>query len=127
MKKKLRNIIAILCCVTALAVGARSAENRSEFEIPFEFIVKKQTFPAGKYSVARLNAANPDVLILKQVGGKLKTVILARRIGGDEKMRAQSHLSFRRGDAGFYLTEIWEAEGNFGYRVWSAEIEREGN
>jgi hypothetical protein len=123
MKKKLRHIIAILCCVAALAVGARSAENRSSvFEIPFEFIVKKQTFPAGKYSVARLDAANPGVLILKQVGGKLKTIIQTRGIAA-EKTRAQSHLCFRRGDAGLYLTEIWEADGGLGYHVWSAEIE----
>lgn len=121
MKKHLINIFAILCCVAAFAYNGRAAAgNRSEFQIPFTFMVGNQKLPAGKYSVERLNPANPDVLILKQIGGKIKTVFQTRRIGG-EKPTAEPRMTFNRRDEGFILSGIWESGENYGYRVLSNE------
>ena len=76
MKKRVINIFAIFVCFIALAaVGRAVSPNNLKIEIPFEFTVKDQKFPAGKYSIGRLNPADPDLLIMRNESGEAKILL----------------------------------------------------
>lgn len=119
MKKQLFNTFAVLCCVVGCAVAGKASAHRTEFKIPFDFIIKNRTLPAGSYSIGRLNAANPDVLVLEQIGGKIKTVFQAQRVGGGDGRFTQPRLTFNHGADGYFLTGIRELGESFGYRILS--------
>jgi len=108
MEKQFVKIFAILyCTVTFVVAGNAKSASRSEFEIPFDFIVKNQTYPAGKYSVERLTRSSPELLVLKQLGGAKGSSILLRRSTGDIKQRDQLQLSFSHADSKYVLLGIW--------------------
>lgn len=110
-------IFAILCFViVGSAAGKANRVNRMDFEIPFDFIVKDQTFTAGKYSVERLNPNAPYVWVLRKIGGKSLAIINTQAAARAE---AAGHalLSFNQIDVGYVLTAIWEPGAKRGYRV----------
>jgi hypothetical protein len=76
MKKQSIKFFAILFCIAVFAaLGEAKPVKSVEFEIPFDFAVKGEDFPAGRYVVERFDRNNPDFVLLKQVGGKLKAVL----------------------------------------------------
>ncbi len=106
MKKQFIKIFAILIVILTLAgTGSAKPANRPEVDIPFDFIVKKRIFPAGKYSVERLNASSPNFLILKQVGGNLSTILLIRTIS-DKEENYRLELSFNLSENNYFLKDI---------------------
>jgi hypothetical protein len=114
MNKQLIKYSAIIGCIVTFAVtGNAKSGIRSEFEIPFDFIIKDQTFPAGKYLIERLNPANSDFLILKKVGGKEKTIFLIQSASTD-KLQKQTHLIFSRSSESYVLSEIWTFGEKYG-------------
>lgn len=119
MKKQLTNIFAILFCIfTFAAAGKAQLTNSLKIEIPFDFIVKKRVFPAGKYYVERLDRANPRVLILRENSGKIKLILQPQETLGD-KFSEESKLIFSRSNGAYFLTGIWQSGEKNGYRVLS--------
>jgi hypothetical protein len=114
MNKQLIKFSAIIGCIVTFAVtnNAKSV-SRSECKIPFDFIVKDQTFTAGKYTIEQLNPANSDFLILKKVGGTEKTIFLIQSASTDESQK-QTHLIFSRSSESYVLREIWTFGEKYG-------------
>jgi len=93
--KKFMKIYMCFMVIAALCASANAAAaSRTTFEIGFDFVVRDESFPAGKYSVERLSAANPEILVLKLVGGKARSVLLIRQ-PGELKSEYQLSLHFR--------------------------------
>ena len=107
MKKQIILIFTISLFIAALSIGSSAKSvNRSEIEIDFDFVVRKQVFPAGKYSVERLNPSSPNFLILKQIGGKSKAVLM---IQTTEELKTDYRLRLRFNQPGktYFLVGIW--------------------
>lgn len=106
--KKFMKIFMWFMFIAALAPSASAAAraSRTIFNIDFDFVVKEESFPAGKYSVERLNPANPEILVLKHVGDKRKSVVLIQQIG-DSESDYQLSLRFKNSGAKFVLVGIW--------------------
>lgn len=105
----MRNIFiksfAILGCILSFAaIGNAQSVKKSEFEIPFEFFVKSKVFPAGRYSIERLNSDNPNFLLLKNTNGKEKTIFLLQNSSGTQTK--QPFLTFIRHDEKYFLESI---------------------
>jgi len=62
-------------------------------------------FPAGTYSVERLTAANPNLVILKQSGGKAKAVLLIQPLR-DLTLKPNLKLSFKNSGNRYVLIGI---------------------
>lgn len=101
---------AILSCLLPFAaIGDAQSVKKTEFEIPFEFIVKEKVFPAGKYSIERLNSGNPNLLLLQNTTGKEKTIFLLQSSRRTETK--QTFLSFIRSDEKYFLESLWMEDG----------------
>lgn len=115
MRNKFINFFAIICCVISFAViGKAQSINRLVFETTFDFIIREQTFPAGKYTIERLNQADPEVLVLREISGEFKTIFLTNSMISNKTME-ESELIFSHVNEGFFLTGIWVGGETNGY------------
>lgn len=117
LKKKLIHTFAILCCLMTFAlVGKAQLINRLKFETSFDFNIKNQKFPAGKYTIERLNPVDPRILILRGENGEMSHILFTNPIDREESA-ATSQIIFKHNDEGYYLTKIWVDGELNGYGV----------
>ena len=91
-------------CILTTNVRAQSGAV-SEIQIPFDFVVKGQTFSAGKYRFGRLDQANLDTLTLKNAAGKTQSILQTQRFNSDDRSN-QSKLIFHRYGEIYFLYSI---------------------
>lgn len=116
MKIRLIKLFTVLSCLFALTnISIAAGDIQREFEIPFEFTIKNKVFPAGKYSIERLSPSNPNFLVLKQVDGKLKTILLVQNTGGKE-FSQDSRLLFNRDENSYTLEGVWAFGEKYGQK-----------
>jgi len=105
-----------MVCLSVISAGAAKAQSAHSFEveIPFPFILRDRTFPAGKYLVQRIDPAKPNVLMLKNADARIVRLMLTHRVES-ESPSAVSTLIFLRRQEKLYLFQIWtggEKDGN---------------
>ena len=106
MKKTAIKFLAILVCILPLAAAGKAQSSKNaQFEIPFEFIVKDKVYPAGTYSIERLNPGNPNLLIMKNTDGKDKIVFLTRSFNKEQSNNAR--LTFKFVGDSYFLGSVW--------------------
>lgn len=125
MKKQFTKLFTIAICIVAFTVitDAQTNEKNSSMEIPFDFIVKNKVFPAGEYSLKRLNKNNPNFLILKKSDGKFKALFLTQSFKGENKT-GKSYLMFKRYDKSYFLAGVWNNKEKQGYRLLQSKSEK---
>jgi hypothetical protein len=119
--------------VTAVVFGAGafatkvSAQTGGGFEIqvPFDFTVVGQTYPAAKYRISRLDAANPDVLVLRSAADKALLIFRTERISYNAPA-ASSWLSFRRSGETNYLHGVRASGESYESRLPASGPDRRG-
>lgn len=113
MKNIAIKFVAILVCILPFAVAGKAQSSKNaQFEIPFEFIVKDKVFPAGTYSIERLNPGNPNLLIMKNTGGKQKIVFLTQSFNKEQTNNAR--LTFKYLGDSYFLGSILINKNNDG-------------
>ncbi|HRH42757.1 MAG TPA: hypothetical protein PKY82_14100 [Pyrinomonadaceae bacterium] len=106
MKKIAIKFFAILVCILPFAAAGKAQSSKNaQFEIPFEFIVKDKVFPAGTYSIERLNPGNPSLLIMKNTLGKHKIVFLTQSFSKEQTNNAR--LTFKHLGESYFLGSVW--------------------
>ena len=108
MRYQFIKAIIVLVCLTVVPATAVKGQGTHRFaiEIPFQFVLADRTLPAGKYSIERIDAARPNVLLLKnRDNGKLR-LIIAHRSEKDEPSTT-STLLFRREGEKLFLFQVW--------------------
>lgn len=105
MKKTAIKFLAILVCILPLAAAGKAQSSKNaQFEIPFEFIVKDKVYPAGTYSIERLNPGNPNLLIMKNTDGKDKIVFLTQSFNKEQTTYAR--LTFKYLGDSYFLGSV---------------------
>ena len=109
MKKQILRSFLIFGAFAILAVSSVQAQtsNRQTADIPFEFSVGDKTFPAGHYSVTRLNPhSDKAALVIKSEDGRLSKIVLTTPIEA-ERAQETAKLVFSRYDNQYFLAEVW--------------------
>jgi hypothetical protein len=126
MKKQSLRIFlmfSVLAVLAALSVQAQS-NNVQTANIPFEFSVGNKTFPAGLYSVTRLNPQSDQAaLIIKSTDGRMSKIVLTIPI---QAGRAQetAKLVFSRYDDRYFLAQVWTPADSTGFELPKSRGER---
>jgi hypothetical protein len=115
-------LMIIGVCVLSTNVKAQSGAV-SEIQIPFDFVVKGQTFSAGKYQFGRLDKANLDTLLLKNAAGKTLSILQTQRFNSDDRSN-QSKLTFHRYGDIYFLDSIRASGENYGSKLPVVKSER---
>jgi hypothetical protein len=91
--------------------------------IPFDFVVRGKTLPAGRYDIRRIND-QPDGLIIENARNRKEhTMFNTESIGGT---RSPSHgeLIFHRYGETYFLAQIWSGQDYDGRQLPPSHEER---
>ena len=117
MLKRLGTAILFVCLTTAMPVivNAQSRE-RIEVRIPFSFVLRDRTLPAGKYVVERTDAGRPNILTLTNVDTSVVRVVLVQHVEKNNPSTASSLVFIRRAGT-LYLFQVWSMGSMNGTQV----------
>ncbi len=111
----MRTKIALALGLVALVafVSAQAAE-RVHADIPFPFIVGKQTFPAGQYQIVK--GDKEDLIQIQSMKkGPAADILVITRLGSEiHTTPNDSHIVFDKVGDAYYLSELW-LPGEDGY------------
>jgi hypothetical protein len=115
MSKQIVNRLAMLALVVGLALVSTVATAKGQLsshlitaDIPFDFIVADQTFPAGTYTVSR-GSDNGKVLKIRSLDGRSSAVRLSNSIV-DSRDKGYVRMVFHRYGEQYFLAEVWSGD-----------------
>jgi hypothetical protein len=127
MEGTMRNLLMIVLTLSLLAIdGATRASaqivDTIVADVPFGFVIRDQTLPAGSYTIKRLDS-QPGVMELRDADGERLMLFLT---GSAQAAREpdQTELIFDRFGDQYFLTEIFEAGNKAGAEVPKSRAER---
>ncbi len=126
MKKAGLKFILMFGVLLMLAVSSVQAQtsNVQMADIPFEFSVGSKTFPAGRYSITRLNPqSDKAALAIKSMDGSLSKIILTTPVQAN-RAQAAARLIFTRHEDQYFLSEVWTPAGSTGLELPKSQSER---
>lgn len=126
MKKQILRSFLISGVLAILSVSSIQAQtsNRQTADIPFEFSVGDKAFPAGHYSVTRLNPhSDKAALVIKSEDGRLSKIVLTTPIEAG-RTQESAKLVFSRYDNQYFLTEVWTPADSTGLGLKKSRSER---
>jgi hypothetical protein len=126
MKKQSLRIFLMFGLFAVLAATSIQAQssNAQTANIPFEFSVGDKTFPAGEYSVTRLNPqSDKAALAIKSADGSMSKFVLTMPVQAGHAQE-KATLVFSRYDKQYFLTQVWTPADNTGLELRKSRSER---
>jgi hypothetical protein len=116
----LRTVLCVTLLLAASAAFAQTKQGDVVADIPFPFVVARQTLPAGHYIVS---PANADALGIHDANnrGTFVPTLNAQRPVNDNSCKLVFH---RYGDT-YFLSEVWVAGNSHGRTLFRSRAERE--
>ncbi|MDT4954156.1 MAG: hypothetical protein QOJ02_2294 [Acidobacteriota bacterium] len=116
-------IFSVLSILAAMSVHAQSS-NQQTANIPFSFNVDGKTFPAGLYSVTRLNPqSDKAALAIKSADGSISQVVLTMPVQAG-KPQESAKLVFSRYGEQYFLSQVWTPANNTGLELPKSRAEK---
>ncbi len=113
--KKLGLVLSMSSLLVMLAVvpasGAGRRDHKIQADIPFDFMVGDETFPAGTYTVS---TSAPDVLQIRSLDGHESVLVITRSVQESLTPPDETKLVFKRYGDLYFLAQAWivgEIEG----------------
>ena len=108
-------LLLFLIVFRANSVDAQSAY-RFKVDVPFPFVLRGQTLPAGTYVIERTDPAKPNIVTLKKVDGRIVRVVITQRVEKDEPSTASSLIFIQR-KGKHYLFQVWTVAAMNGNQI----------
>jgi hypothetical protein len=115
-------LLSLLLTLSATFVYAQSKTLIRDVKIPFDFSVGAKTFPAGVYSVTRVNQEKIMLRLSSEDGGEAVHVITVPVQAKESPKTAK--LIFRRYGETYFLSQIWESDEIQGHQLLKSSTER---
>jgi hypothetical protein len=90
----------------AMAVGSARAQDTVVVKVPFNFMVRGQEFPAGRYDISR----DGEILAIRGVDNRGKVFAITMPADGRDPERSEPALVFTRYENEYQLSEVWESD-----------------
>ena len=111
MRRILVTALGALACLAATAGTARAADVL-QVKVPFPFLVRGQSFPAGNYRIER-EGSGLSVLLIRGDNGKASAFTSTVPSAGHDPAGDKPALTFTRHENQYQLSEVW-ASGSEG-------------
>jgi hypothetical protein len=116
MKKRIGHSFTLLL-LSVLTLGSFAQAQRPDqiikANIPFDFSFGNRSFPAGRYTVVRVE---PSVLELRDPEGRVLANVLTQSVQS-LTAPAQPKLFFESEDGGHVLTQVWQENESIGVKL----------
>ena len=120
---KMLIVLFLLAGVTNVPVRAQALiEGSIEADVPFAFIVKETSLPAGKYTFIRLDQTNPLVLEIRSATGH-KVVMFEAENAQIAQIPRHPELVFNKVGEQYFLSQIWADDTDIGYQLPKTKAE----
>jgi hypothetical protein len=126
MKKKIFSALAtgcLLALMMAVPARAQMPGTRIHVNIPFDFIVRGKTLPAGNYEIRRISDA-PDGLIIRNVNENRDQVIFETEAVETVDIPNRDEIVFRRYGDSYFLSEVLTGGEETGRELAPSRSER---
>src|SRR5262249_38511540 len=127
LKKQILSVVATLIMIVPMAIiGFAGLYGTVNATIPFDFMVGDKEFKAGKYSVSRLYADNPDgTLVIRDAASRAAAYFNIDSIVDKGGQRAR--LIFHRYGNQYFLAQIFDGQSGLGSALLKSKAEREAS
>ena len=126
MKKQMFMLAAsVVVLVTMAAVTTTQAQTTNQFtaDIPFDFHVGGEKFPAGEYTIRCLNpSSDVKVLQLRKTNGESSVMLHTNSIIG--RINRNSRLVFNRYGNQYFLSQAWLVSESLGMQAVKSRQEK---
>jgi len=126
MRKQIFMLAAsVVLLVTMAAVTTVQAQTTNQFtaDIPFDFYVGGERFPAGEYTIRCLNpSSDVKVLQLRKTDGASSVMLHTNSIVG--RMNWNSRLVFSRYGNQYYFSQAWLGSESLGMQAVKSRQEK---
>jgi hypothetical protein len=126
MKKQILMLAAsIVVLVTMAAATTAQAQTINQFtaDIPFDFHVGGERFPAGEYTIRCLNpSSDVKVLQLRKTDGESSVMLHTNSMVG--RMNPKSRLVFSRYGNQYYFSQAWLGSESLGMQAVKSRQEK---
>jgi len=126
MKKQISMLaVSVVVLVTMAAFATAQAQSTNQFtaDIPFDFHVGGERFPAGEYTIRCLNpSSDVKVLKLRKTDGESSVMLHTNSIAG--KMNRNSKLVFNRYGNQYYFAQAWLSSERIGMQAIKSRQEK---
>lgn len=125
MKKQAYSLLATLGLLITLTLATAYAGTARlvTANVPFNFVVKDKTLPAGKYSMEPIQIGGSEAIKIQSLDGHITVIVLVRLAKGRTNQE-DSRLIFNRFGNRYFLAEVLGFEEAI-YRVPRSRIEDE--
>jgi hypothetical protein len=114
-----------LFAILAITIVHAQTSNRQTANIPFSFTVADKTFPAGEYTVERVNPeSDKAALAIKSLDGRMSRVVLTTSVHAN-RIQENARFVFNRYGDQYYLAQVWTPADDTGYALPQSRSERE--
>src|SRR5215475_11687819 len=115
-------LLSLLVPLSAIYVYGQGKTLVRGAKIPFDFSVGDKTFPAGVYSVTRVNQERVMLRLSSEDGGESINIITSPVEANEYPKTGQ--LIFRRYGETYFLSQIWESDEIQGRQLVKSRTER---
>ena len=104
MKKNALTLIGVLSLLlSAGAAWAQSTGQTIRANIPFDFVVNRQTLPAGQYDITRYGSTGQALLI----HGNQENILALANGARSLKPASATKLVFKSYEGRYFLSQVW--------------------
>jgi hypothetical protein len=122
MKRHTSRLFILFGFILAMTVAAQAqTAARIIVHVPFDFVVGKQTLPAGEYTVKSIGTGG-TLLVQSEDGDKAQIVATYQITAAKESKTAR--LDFRRYGDKYFLATVWTPGRADGREVRNSQLER---
>ncbi len=126
MKKQISMLaVSVVVLVTMAAFATTHAQTTNQFtaDIPFDFHVGGERFPAGEYTIRCLNpSSDVKILQLRKTDGESSVVLHTNSIVG--RINRNSRLVFSRYGTQYYFSLAWLGSESLGMQAVKSRQEK---
>jgi hypothetical protein len=120
MKKQILTLVGVLSLM--LVAGSAFAQNFNlTADIPFGFVLQKQTLPAGHYTIKSMS---DNVVVIENSDGKSVAMVLTHGVQSG-KASDRSKLIFQRYGDRYFLAQAWTSGNSAGLELPKSPRESE--
>jgi hypothetical protein len=121
MKNKLRSLLGLGLVLVAASAFAQTIRVKSD--VPFNFVVDKQTLTAGEYTIQSVGSSG-TTLAIRDVEGKQVGQFETNRCEKLDASKSTKLVFHRLGDQ-YFLSQVWVIGQNDGHELAKTRQEKE--
>jgi len=116
-------VMSFVLPISGLTTARAQVTDTVVADIPFGFVIRDTTLPAGEYTIRRVNSADPSVMVISSTE-QHRNILFVVNSAQMNKEPHKTELIFDRVDDQYFLSEIFEGWDPNGVELPKSRNER---